>query len=174
VRWISLKAAQREERPSLVIPLTPTDRVVEFAAACGLALCILMAALYWRALPNSIPTHYGWKGEPNGWGPKWTMLLMPGFALVLYLLLSVLSRFPHRWNYPVAVTAENAERQYRIGLSAMRWMKASFCWLAADITWASIQVALHRQRGLDAGFFLLLALILGSAAIHVIAAYRAR
>ena len=62
------------------------------ALAGSLALG-LIPSLYDR-LPERIPVHWGFKGEPDGWVPKtdwWkAFLLMPGFMVVLLLVMLAL------------------------------------------------------------------------------------
>lgn len=45
-------------------------------------------------------------------GKKSEMLLLPVMAWLLYLLLTVIERFPKIWNTGVTVTEENRERVY--------------------------------------------------------------
>ena len=135
-------------RPRIKIPLTPPEYGLEVFAVLGLLFGFMAARLYWTRMPESIPTHFGAAGQPDAWGPKWNLLLMPVVALAMYALLTVLSRFPHIYNYPVRITEENAERQYRIARSLMYWMKAEIVWLFTYIEWQSIQTALGKSHGL--------------------------
>jgi uncharacterized membrane protein len=65
----------------------------------GLAL-IFTAVVYGR-LPERMPVHWSWQGEVDRWGGRLEgALLLPGLALVIWLLLRFLPRIdPRRANY---------------------------------------------------------------------------
>ena len=161
-------------RPVIKIELSPNERTLEFAAVVGIALSLYVVAVYWARLPHIVPMHFGFNGKPDGWGPKWSILILPGVAIFMYALLSILSRYPHKWNYSVPITTENAERQYRIALSLIRWIKTGIIWLALYAEWTTIRVALGRQNTIGLGIYAFLAVIMGSVVLHLIWAYKAR
>lgn len=162
-------------RPKLNIEPTPTDRVVETAAVMGVAFLVVTTAFYWPVVPKTIPTHFDIAGKVDGWGPKWTLLLLPAIGALMHILMTVVCRFPHTFNYPVPITEENAERQYRIALTVMRWLKMEMIWLFAYLNWQMVQVALGKARGLDVlAMPIALAVIVGTTVVLVVRAYRAR
>ena len=75
---------------------------------------ILFIAVRWRYLPEQIPTHYNFAGEIDGYGSRWTLLLMPVIGLVTDLVVAVTGRFPQSWNAGVKITVFNRVRVYRI------------------------------------------------------------
>lgn len=162
-------------RPRLTIEPTPTDRVVEAAAVAGLAFAFATVALYWPALPERVPTHFGFAGKPDAWGTKSSLWFLPGMLAVLYIVMTVVCRFPHVFNYPVPITPENAESQYRIALEAIRWLKMECIWILAYLNWQVIQVALGSAEDLGVWFVpVTLAVVLGTSLVFIIRAYRAR
>jgi len=162
-------------RPRLHIEPTPTDRVVETAALVGLGFLVVVTAVYWPTVPDKIPTHFGITGKVDAWGPKAALLLLPGIGAATYVVLSIISRFPHTFNYPVPITEQNAERQYRIALAVMRWLKLECIWLFAYLNWQTVQVALGKAKGLDVlSMPIALAVIGGTLIVLVVKAYRAR
>lgn len=40
-------------------------------------------AMIWSGLPETVPTHFNIKGEPDGWGSKSTLIWVPAFLVVL-------------------------------------------------------------------------------------------
>lgn len=74
-------------------------------------------------LPERVPTHFDRAGNINGWGSPQYLLIFAMVPLFVYLLITVVSRFPATFNYPVAVTDENRERLQQITLDLLAWVK---------------------------------------------------
>ncbi|WP_060679023.1 DUF1648 domain-containing protein [Virgibacillus halodenitrificans] len=66
----------------------------------------------YKELPDQIPIHFNAAGDPDNWGSKATIILMPLIALILYVPLYFLSKHPHVFNYPFKVTEGNARSIY--------------------------------------------------------------
>lgn len=84
--------------------------------------CLMLAGVWiyllvqWSSLPEKLPGHYNFAGEIDRWGSRGELLIVPVVMLVLFILLSVLERFPHVWNTGVEVTKQNRERVYTLTL----------------------------------------------------------
>ena len=52
-----------------------------------LLLPVPVLALLWRQLPDAVPMHWNLHGHADRWGPKWTLLLLPGINLAGWLFL---------------------------------------------------------------------------------------
>ncbi|MEI7831385.1 MAG: SdpI family protein [Prolixibacteraceae bacterium] len=62
-------------------------------------LPVLYLFMNWNLLPESIPIHFDLKGNPNGYGSRWTYVVMP---VGLYFLMLVLPKIdPRKANYDV-------------------------------------------------------------------------
>lgn len=116
----------------------------------GLIGLIALAALYgltWSALygpnrlPDRVPTHFDAAGNPNGWGSPSGLILMPAIATALYLLMSVVARFPESFHYPVRITPQNLARLQAVTLNMVLWLKVELACLFAVLQWAFIQSA---------------------------------
>ena len=162
-------------RPRIRIEPTPTDIVVEIAAVAAVVFCVYVTARFYPELPQRMPTHSNLVGKVDGWGPKSSLVGMPILTLVLYLALSAVSRFPHIGNYPVEVTAENAERIYWVAVSMSRWLKMEMLWMFAYMTWMTIQVSLGKAKDPGAApMYAILAVILGTLILMIVRLYRAK
>lgn len=139
---------KKNKRPLREIPLSPWDQVLEVLSVILLLVAIFSVIQAWRILPESLPTHFGPSGTPDAWGGKYTIILLPGISLGLYLLLTVLSHYPHIYNYPCRITEENASAQYRMAQTFMRVLKLEMMALFTYIEWGTIQVALGKAGGL--------------------------
>ncbi len=155
--------------------MSPVDVALEVVSAVGVALAVMMAFVYWPNLPERIATHFGFSGKPDGWGPKSTFWIMPGAIVAMYAALTIVSRFPHAFNYLTPITQENAERQYRAAVSAMRWLKTELVCLLLYGQWAMIQTAIGQAQGMSVWFTpVLLIVVFGTTALLLIRSYNAR
>lgn len=143
---------KQANRPILSIPRSPAAAVLDIVAAAGAVLSVALPVQSWKALPPVIPVHFGLSGMPDGWGAKAILWLFPALSAAIYVGLTVMSRFPHTFNYPVPITEENAARQYQIACELLSWLKAELICLFGWIAWRTVQVALGKAEGLGVGF----------------------
>ncbi|GAG16617.1 unnamed protein product [marine sediment metagenome] len=167
---------RRRKHPVLHVPPSSLDIAAEVVAALGVVFTILAVVYYWRVLPDRIPTHFDMTGSPDAWGPKSTLLILPAVTAFMYVLLAVACRFPHTFNYPVQITPENAQRQYRIALLVTRWFKVEMIGMFAYIEWGWIQVALGRAESLCAAWVMpaFVVVMIAMAGLMIVLSYRAR
>jgi uncharacterized membrane protein len=148
----------------------------------GISL-VLLAGLFLMAgfafygpdkLPARIPTHFDAAGHANGWGSPHTLFLLPIIALGVYLLLTVVARFPGAFNYPVEVTPENRPRLEALALDLLAWVKAEMAGMFAAVAWMMLYAIHHSGRGFSPLWILVLAgTILITAAMYIGAMVRA-
>lgn len=110
-------------RPRIHIPLTKLDRWLEAASLALLFATWLTAILFYPNLPGEIPIHYNLAGAPDNFGPKGYVFLFPALATFLYLLLTVVNRYPHAFNYLQKVTEANAHDLYAGATRLLRFLK---------------------------------------------------
>lgn len=165
--------ANQAYRPKLQVPPSTVDLAVELTSVVGLIIQALIVAHFWPVLPHSVVTHFGANGEPNEWAPKYTVLIFPGLSILTWVGFTILNRFPHTFNYPVQLTPENAERQYGIAISFIRWLKMEMVWLLLFINYQLIMVSLGRARGIDYSLIFVLFLT-ATVIIFLVRAYRAK
>ncbi len=149
----------KSQRPKLEIPLTTFEIILQVLALMGLAAGLLTVFLSWNGLPDKIPTHFGLAGTADAWGGKGSLFILPGMVLGMYILLSIVERFPHTYNYLCEITEQNAEVQYRNARMMIVCLKTGIVWLFGYIEWVTVQVAMGKAAGLGASFlpvFLLL------------------
>ncbi len=85
-------------------------------------------------LPSRIAVHFDAAGNPDGYGGKWNLLMMPTLATLLAAGMFALNRYPHIFNFPVKITPENASYQYRLATRLMRWINLLTTLLLAMIS----------------------------------------
>jgi hypothetical protein len=155
----------------------PMRKSAEILGLFGLGLLMWQT---WSALwgpdrlPERVPTHFDAAGNANAWGSPWGMILLPVIAFGVYLLMSVVARFPQSFNYPVRKTPENLPRLQDVTLNMLAWVKAQIACLFAVLQWTFVQSA----RSGDGRLFpkivpVFLVLIFGTVGAHMIALVRA-
>jgi hypothetical protein len=64
----------------------------------------------WSDIPNQIAIHFS-NDQPDNWGSKYFLLIMPIISILFWLLLQLLVRKPEKLNY-VNLTERNKEIQF--------------------------------------------------------------
>jgi hypothetical protein len=145
------------------------------AFAVAIIAPLVYLALNWSAMPDSVPSHFGINGQPDAWGPRWHLFLLPAFAVLIVALLSVGKRFSNRFRYPVAVTAENHERQRRLGLELLDELRLVVAILLGYMSIQQMRTALNLANGLGVGIMIVLvAAVFGTIGVYYARAVRAR
>ncbi|HEY7356977.1 MAG TPA: DUF1648 domain-containing protein [Ktedonobacterales bacterium] len=168
-------AASPGSRPRLRIPRSPLEKILEVLCVLGLAFIIATLALSWSRIPATIPTHFNAAGQPDSYGGKGTLFVSPVIACVLYGLLTLLSFFPQVFNFPWAITAQNAWEQYRLARAMLAWLKVELIAIVAYINWLLLQTSLGQASGL--GFWFLpvaLVAVFATIGVYLRLLYRAR
>ncbi|MGP8174276.1 MAG: DUF1648 domain-containing protein [Terracidiphilus sp.] len=152
-------------------------RTLEVVSLAGLAVLFWIT---WRAfygpdpLPARIPTHFDIAGNPNGWGSPSSLLLLPAVALAIYLGMTVVSKFPSAFNYPVRVTPENRPRLQALTLQMIAWLKTEMICLFAWIQWAIVASARQGRLSMSpAEIPLFILAVFATIGWHIVAMFRA-
>jgi len=164
-----------EQRPVPEITRTYGDWFIDAISLVGLLIMAGCLVYYWPLLPETVPTHFGFSGQADGWGSKTTLLIFPIFGLVLFIIMTIVGFFPHTYNYPWKITEKNAQDQYRLAKALMGWLKAEIIWMFLYLTWMTVSIALGRAEALGALFApLFLILFFGTMGLYFYLSYRAR
>lgn len=139
-------------RPKIAVPLTPFDIIIE---CCSIALLIFIWAhliMAYPNLPEVVPSHFNAAGEADGFSNKTFLFLLPSVITGIYILLLVLTRFPHLHNYMVNITEDNAPRQYRFGITVLRVVNFLCVLMFAYINYSILVGAQNSTSDLGNGF----------------------
>jgi len=160
-------------RPIIKIALKRKDYILEAVALIAIIGLITIPFIYYQQLPDIIPNHFNAKGKPDSYGSKAVIWLYPTIGLLLYLGLTAVSRIPHRFNYPVKITEENAYYQYKNAVKLTRTIKLFCALIFLYLTHKTVTTALGDEAGLGAYFLpLFLGLIFTTLAVYVVNAVR--
>lgn len=165
----------RSPQPKIRVELTEADQVLEAMAALGVALSVTALLTYWHRIPSRVPVQFNFYGKPTEWGPKNALLLLCGLVVLSYLLITILNRFPHAFNYLVPITEKNARRQYAIATRSIRWLKLELVWGYGYLLAACIRTSLNPSSHLSPWFMpVLLGAVFITLAVMIVGSYRAR
>lgn len=146
---------KKEERPILKIEITLIDKLLEISGWFILIIQWAITLYYFSNLPNAIPTHYNFTGQPDGFGNKLTIFILPILSTVLFVGMTILNKFPHIFNYPLKITYQNAERQYTIATRLIRYLKFIVALAFSTIVLMIFQTASNKISGFSIWFLLL-------------------
>lgn len=142
-------STKKEKRPKLEIPRTSRDKTIDAVNWGLLALLIAIPAFYYGSLPDEIPTHFNGLGEPDSYGGKASIWIIPGIGVAIFFLFTYLMRIPHSFNFPVKITEENAAVNYRDAVELMRYMLCIILLLFVFIAWTTCNTALGGETGMN-------------------------
>jgi uncharacterized membrane protein len=150
-----------QARPKIKIELSKFDKVVE-------TLCITILIGLWVGTiaffskpPDQIPTHFNAAGQPDDFGSKTGIFLLPAIATIIYTGMTILNKRPHIYNYLQPVTIENAQRLYTSATRLIRILKLAVVVIFSGIVVMTYRTSLTESKGLGKWFlpFVLLLMV---------------
>ena len=158
----------RKQRPRIKPKLSATDILFEIAGwTAVLTFWIYTLASYDR-LPDTIPIHYNAKGQADGFGEKSIIMYLPLVATILYVLMTVINKFPRIFNYPVKITQENALHQYTSATRLIRYLKLALVLVFGMIVSGTVRHAAGNADGLGSWFLSLAMVILFAPILYYV------
>jgi len=155
-------------RPKIKIYLNQFDKVLEIGGIALLVIIWTLSAFNYFQSPDTVPIHFNSSGQPDGYGGKVTLLLLPIIPTVIYLGLTQLNKYPHIFNYMTKITEENAKRQYTIATRMIRILKVSIVLIFLIEVLSALLTTLGVFSGLGAWSLPLTILILAAPTIYFI------
>ncbi|WP_453990270.1 DUF1648 domain-containing protein [Bacillus nitroreducens] len=124
---------------------TLSEKILEILSILLLVGMYIFIIVNWSEIPNRVPTHFNIAGEPDSWGGKGSILILPIIATFLFKTMFILSKFPHVHNYPVKVTPENAEGLYKASQKMLITTNFFITLFLGIGVWESITVAQGKE-----------------------------
>ncbi len=151
-------------------------RFVLLLAAFLIVWAFAEGVAIWGNLPQQIPTHFGFRGEPDAWGPK-TVFTVFGPLIVAAVLLLLLAFFasrrfsPRHWNLPrkkFLLTLPPALQDHVIApiREGLAWLAAAIAIGLALLCRQAWAVALDRQAAISPSL-ILITIAIGTGAVVV-------
>lgn len=145
-------------------------RVINILCLLIMIGTIVWLVAAWDNIPEEIPTHFDYAGNPDSYGSKTDIIVLPIFAWILYGVMVFVELIPGAWNTGVKVTPENQVRVYGIIKGMLVFLKLYIVCLFTLIT---IFSALAKSLPV----WLLpveLVVIFGTIIVSIVRLYRAR
>ena len=140
------------DRPVMRPDMGPIDWLLEAIAISGLMFFLGYTIYNYPHIPETIPTHFNSSGQADEYGSRASFIILPGIAFFVYILLTLISLIPYRFNFTVKITPENAQRQYIMATRMIRTLKSSLIWGFFYLSYATIRVAEGAASGLGIWF----------------------
>jgi uncharacterized membrane protein len=128
-------------RPRITLEQELADRFLIISGFAVVFLVWLLIIWQYGALPDTVPTHFNARGEPDGYGSKFTILILGILGTVIFIGLETLSHYPHSFNYTVNITPENAPAQYRLATRFIRLLNLSMALIFLIVVYVIIESA---------------------------------
>jgi uncharacterized membrane protein len=104
----------------------------------------LLPLFYFNSLPERIPLHFDGSGNPDSWGSRYTIFVLPAIGTVLYFFMTLMGKHHNLMNFPVQRTPENEEALIQMTRLQLRYTKLLVNLLFIYIVWGMVQIALEK------------------------------
>jgi uncharacterized membrane protein len=151
-----------KNQPKIVPPRTSLQQLLNTLSLVTLIGFVIFFLLKWPGLPDPIPRHYNAAGEPDAYGSKYTLMILPLLSIAIYFTFNYFNQKPYIFNYPVKITEENAERQYTLAMNMMSSISTGVILTFFYISWRTVSIAYQEASSLGWWFmpvFLLLTFV---------------
>ena len=138
--------------PEIKIKKTTTDTLIEAIGWLTLVVLWSLAIFSYAGLPDIIPIHFKYSGQPDNYGSKNLIFILPILGTILFVGMTVLNKYPHMYNYPGAITIENAQKQYTRATRMIRYLKVAIILIFTVLVVFIQKTATGKTEGLDARF----------------------
>ncbi|WLD24790.1 DUF1648 domain-containing protein [Flavobacterium dauae] len=138
--------------PKIKVKPTQLTKQLEIVNYFLISVFWIVTCLAYKHLPTKIPTHYNGLGEVDAYGHKITIFLLPIIATILFIVLTILAKKPHTFNYSETITSENVEAQYKNAMRFMQTLNLFVLLIFIFIDYKTIQIALEKNKSLGVWF----------------------
>lgn len=131
-----------DERPRPDLPMQPLDWLLDLLGWATLAWLLISFWMIWPALPETVAVHFDVAGNPDRYGDKGILWLLPVVGTSCFALLWVVARVPHLHNYVIPIHEGNAAWAYRISARSVRALNVTVTLLFALLVRYSAQASI--------------------------------
>ncbi len=131
----------KKERPKIRPPRKIADRIFESLAIAGVLYGLFIIIQAWPTLPQTIPTHFDASGNPDGFGSKEWIWLLPAISVVMVPAILFFRRYPWLSNVPWEINEDNAIRQYELLVRLLSLCACAVSFIFLVLTFDTISTA---------------------------------
>ena len=141
-----------ETKPKLKVELSSTDKVLEVLSWIILVTWWVFVLFSFTRFPHTIPTHFNASGDPDSYGNKSTIFMLPIIGTALVIGLTILNNYPHIFNYGTGFNRDNALNQYTTATRIIRYFKLLVVIVFAIISFLIYSISRGKSSGLGSLF----------------------
>lgn len=128
---------------------------------------ILITFIYWGKAPDIVPTHFNYKGEIDAYGSKNTVFILLPIAIIIYIGLAILSKYPEVCNYCIEINDKNKEKQYSMASTFIRIINVEMLAIFFYIQ-ISMAISINNGKSLSITFLpITLFILFGSVGFYI-------
>lgn len=142
-----------EKRPKIKLELNFADKTVEAISWLALALLWFFVLFNYSSLPKTIANHFNFVGEIDDYGNKEEIFTLPLISTFISVVMTIFNKYPHIFNYPTAITTENALAQYTNATRMFRILKLAVVFIFTIITSFTLKAAHQGDQELEYYFY---------------------
>lgn len=139
----------QKNKPIVSIKRQTADKIIDALSYAALITLFAITLAFYSDLPEEIPYHYGFSGTPDAFCGKNSIWILSGVGALIIIGISLLSRIPSMFNYPVIITRQNAAKQYSLAIRVMGLLKLLIGWFFCVINYQTIQISLGNSNTLE-------------------------
>ncbi|PAF37907.1 hypothetical protein CHH58_06875 [Terribacillus saccharophilus] len=125
-------------RKKLNMPKTREEKIWDIIGVGGYLATVIFLIIIWKQLPEQVPLHMDLSGEVDDWAAKISILVLPAISIIMFILLHILEKFPHVYNYPKRLNDKNAAAFYRVNRKMLNKLKnliiLVFCFIELEFS----------------------------------------
>lgn len=99
-------------RPKVNLPDTRIEKIYDGVSTGCVIVMVVLSMWILLSLPETIPIHWNLKGEADGFGSRYWMILVPILSVSFYFGNTKLVKIPHAYNYLKTLTPDNFKEEY--------------------------------------------------------------
>ena len=113
-------------------PITLSDRILELGAAAMAVLLLILTGVLYSQAPETVPTHFNFSGDADGWGGKGFYWILAAIMLVGMIICASAAYNRKLVNLPIRLKEPVFYRQIGLISRMCRIMTITFgfIWLA--------------------------------------------
>ncbi len=106
------------------VPMTRSEKIIDIVSLGVILLTVSVVMLKWDQFPMEVVSHFNALGQPDEWGTKLNLLVVPGVQiLMVFIPMTMLRSFPNAFIHMWYKSGTDPQAQYMIGRIQMAWSK---------------------------------------------------